>query len=754
MARVTRKSVLFADKAADWTIRIGGLLVIFAVLGIMVFLFRVVWPLFQGGQVIRSHFLETEKSEPAIFSAIDEYSALLLKLLPSDKIELQHLQTGKVLQTIAWEGEEISAVSAPLGSGEIALAFANGEVRLGRLGFKNRVLPLPDKLPGEALENGDSWQEDRLYSRIPGKQIRETRLDFSLDEPLRLSENRIIALDYRLSGTLERPSKAFAILDAKGQIKISLAESKTNMLTRKTQIRLSSSQLPALPDDFIPKYLLLSEKADQLYVTSTQGEILRFDCRDFKNPQLVERIKLLDQGQEVGDIQFLNGGQALILGTAQGEVRVYFRLPDPQNPGQDKLTLIHRLEAHQAAVNRIIPSSRSRMFLTAAENGEVWLRHSTTAQVLLKLQGSSKSQLLALSPRDNAIFAQEERRKMLWEINVPHPETNWNAIFGKVWYEGYSEADYVWQSSSGNDSFEPKLSLIPLIFGTIKAAFYSLLFAVPIAILAAIYSSEFLSPKIREIIKPSVELMASLPSVVLGFIAALVLAPVIENNLLALLLSFLLIPLALLVSGHFWARFPVAWERFKFPIVMLIIIAAAALAFVLASLLKQAGFETSGGLFSSYVQRNTLVVGMIMGFAVIPLIYTLAEDALSSVPDHLRASSLACGATPWQTATRVILPAAASGIFAAIMVGLGRAVGETMIVVMAAGNTPVIDWNIFNGLRALSANIAVELPEAVKDDTLYRVLFLAALSLFAMTFVINTLAEVVRQFFRKKTAGL
>ena len=167
-------------------------------------------------------------------------------------------------------------------------------------------------------------------------------------------------------------------------------------------------------------------------------------------------------------------------------------------------------------------------------------------------------------------------------------------------------------------------------------------------------------------------------------------------------------------------------------------------------MLTAIGLDVRGGVVSTYVQRNTLVVGFAMGFAVIPIVYTISEDALNSVPEHLRAASLACGATPWQTATRVILPTAMSGVFAAIMVGMGRAVGETMIVVMAAGNTPIMEWNIFSGLRALSANIAVELPEAVKDGTLYRTLFLAALTLFIMTFVVNTLAEVVRQRFRKR----
>jgi phosphate transport system permease protein len=173
-----------------------------------------------------------------------------------------------------------------------------------------------------------------------------------------------------------------------------------------------------------------------------------------------------------------------------------------------------------------------------------------------------------------------------------------------------------------------------------------------------------------------------------------------------------------------------------------------------ASLLTLIGFDPRGGIVDTYAQRNALVVGFIMGFAVIPNIYTLAEDALNSVPAHLRSASLACGATPWQTAMWVILPTAASGVFSASMIGMGRAVGETMIVVMAAGNTPIMEWNIFSGLRTLSANIAIELPEAVKDETNYRVLFLAALTLFVMTFIINTFAELIRQRFRKRAFQL
>ena len=153
-------------------------------------------------------------------------------------------------------------------------------------------------------------------------------------------------------------------------------------------------------------------------------------------------------------------------------------------------------------------------------------------------------------------------------------------------------------------------------------------------------------------------------------------------------------------------------------------------------------------------EADALVVGIAMGFAVIPTIFSIAEDAVFTVPKHLTQGSLALGATPWQTLTRVVLLTASPGIFSAVMIGFGRAVGETMIVLMATGNSPVVNFNIFEGMRTLSANIAVELPETAVDSTHYRILFLAGLVLFVITFAVNTIAELVRQRLRQRYSSL
>ncbi|HHN75331.1 MAG TPA: ABC transporter permease subunit, partial [Acidobacteria bacterium] len=251
----------------------------------------------------------------------------------------------------------------------------------------------------------------------------------------------------------------------------------------------------------------------------------------------------------------------------------------------------------------------------------------------------------------------------------------------------------------------------------------------------------------------------------LGFLAGLWLAPRIERSFTGLLLALLLIPLAVAAAGLAFDRLPRALRARLRPgtevlLYGVVILLAAGTATALAGPTERLFF---GGSFTQWLvdtsgipfdQRNAIIVGLAMGFAVIPIIFSVSEDAFSNVPRNLISGSLALGANRWQTVTRIVLPTASPGIFSAIMIGFGRAVGETMIVLMATGNTPIMEWNPFNGFRTLSANIAVEIPEAPFGGTLYRTLFLSALLLFLLTFAVNTLAEVVRSRLRRRYANL
>jgi phosphate transport system permease protein len=852
----TKASVLFFDKVADWTITLGGLFVILAVAGIMVFLVQVVVPLFQGAEVrSQGAFALPPAQHPAMAIRMDEFQTVLAEVDGDGRVRLSHLGSGAALAGLPTAFQTpATAFASSLDGQDLMFGFADGTVRFARLRLTSLVLPESEMPSGlTQLSERDFTDGQIVYSKIAGHQVRRTGLLFDVEEPQTVAPQGVAveAIDYRVGGTEERPIRAFVIRDANGEVRLNLATTRTNMMTQKTTTEVEETVLPGLPKGFATAGLLVNDRGDQVYVAGHDGTVYRYDARNLQAPVLAEVFDLVPGQAKLTGLNYLVGEQSLAVASDDGTANIYFRLPAVEKGGADNFTLVktHELERQPGGIVALVPSPRGKIFLTADAKGGLWLRHSTSEQTLLKLQmpeGAGVPAGLAVSPRGDGVLAIDANRKAhLWRIAVPHPETTLGTLFGKVWYEGYEAPAFTWQSSSGTDSFEAKFSLVPLIFGTMKATIYSLLFAVPIALLGAIYTSEFVHFKVRSLVKPAMEMMASLPSVVLGFIAALVMAPIVETWLAAVFLGFLMLPLSLLVAAYLWQLVPgpiarrlggvvkfilmfavlgigfelsfllsgpfealffsgdmklwangtigsdvpfltlLLWPLAYFLLTVLLArleeagllrsspqghdlkaglfsffrwcalaLAAGLASWILAMLLSGFGVGARGGVIDTYVQRNTLVVGFAMGFAVIPLIYTLAEDALNSVPEHLRAASLACGATPWQTAISVILPAAVSGVFAAVMVGMGRAVGETMIVVMAAGNTALLDWNVFNGLRALSANIAVELPEAVKDDTLYRVLFLAALTLFAMTFVVNTLAEIIRQRFRKKSVAL
>lgn len=241
-----------------------------------------------------------------------------------------------------------------------------------------------------------------------------------------------------------------------------------------------------------------------------------------------------------------------------------------------------------------------------------------------------------------------------------------------------------WQPVSG----DPKYGLLPLVLGSLKVTLVAIFLASPLAILAALFTSSFAPKRVREFLKPAIELLAGFPSVVIGFFALVTMATLIQ---------------------------------------------------------KAFGF--------SY-RLNALVGGVAMALAVIPIVYTIAEDALTAVPRFMTEASLALGATRWQTAIFVTLPAATPGVFAAILLGFGRAFGETMIVLMATGNAALMGWSLIEPVRTMSATIGAEMAEVVFGETHYHVLFLIGAILFIFTFALNAVAEVfIRERLLKRFRG-
>ncbi|MDH5670305.1 MAG: ABC transporter permease subunit, partial [Nitrospira sp.] len=509
--------------------------------------------------------------------------------------------------------------------------------------------------------------------------------------------------------------------------------------------------------------LSLGSHAEALVVGTGEGRLYHFDIREPDQPVLVGNSQGSDTGEAITALTYLMGDQAFVVGGAAGKVTVWMPVREHPNSNVTEMREVHRFSPHANAVTDITISQRDKGFVTVDAAGEMRLHHSTSEQTLLYLdsgQGTSRS--VYFTPKaDGLIGLTDSDRLIHYDVKNHHPEITWRTLFLPVWYESYDQPDLVWQSSSGSDDFEPKFSLTPLIFGTVKGTIYALLLAVPLAVLAAIYTAMFMHPDLRAKLKPTIEIMAALPTVVLGFLAGLWFAPVLEHYFPAITGLTVMIPLAVVGSAALYLMLPISVRHRVRPGVEALLMMPVIIGVVWWCLANNGWWETvlfdgryklwlETTLGLRYDQRNAIVVGLAMGFAIIPIIYSISEDALSNVPKNLIAGSLALGATRWQTLVRLVLVSASPGIFSALMIGLGRAVGETMIVLMATGNTPIMDWSLFNGFRTLSANIAVEVPEAPHGGTLYRTLFLAGLLLFVVTFLINAVAELIRQRLRAK----
>ena len=731
VSRTRTSRRLLLDRLASRTVVVGGIAIICAICAILFVIVGEIWPLFRPARVETAGRFSAPAPAPGQTLAVDEYRETAAVVTARGQLALVPLRDGmSAASPIALEGLGAAGVTAVgrYGADRFAVGTDDG-----------RVVPF-------TLTYDVTY--DAGVRRVTAKAVFEPPVLFDPDQ--------------------HRPIRAVAAAAAPGG-PITVAQIGPREIVMETVVekkaliggtrREESRRALSVPIEGEVTALQIDGRGDDLLVGTSTGQLVRYDLRDRDQPRAAETVTV--GASPVSALAFLIGDRTLIVGQEDGAVSSWQVVP-PETGGARRLTRVNDFAPHHAAIVAVSVSRRDKGFVTADARGTVKLHYGTSGQSLLTFGGPAALRAVSFAPKADGVLAIDANGALAqWRLDNPHPEVTLKTLFGKVWYEGYSRPEWVWQSTGGTDDFESKLSLTPLIYGTLKGTIYALLFAVPLALFAALYVSEFMHPVLKGYVKPVVELMAALPSVVLGFLAGLWLAPVVERVVPGIFMLALVEPAMILAALLLWRAVPIAVRgrlRSGSEVFLLlpVVVCGAWAAFALGGLMEQQllSGDYRGWLLSAlgltYDQRNSLVVGVAMGFAVVPIIFTIAEDALANVPPHLRAGSLALGATRWQTAVRIVLPTASPGIFSAVMIGLGRAVGETMIVLMATGNTPVMDANIFSGFRALSANVAVELPEAPEGGTLFRVLFVAAFLLFCLTFALNTAAEMIRLRLRRR----
>lgn len=736
-----RRIRMFKNGLSRWGITAAGFGVVLSLATIFIYLFYEVMPIFKGAEISHETTFELPGETPSLHLTIERYQELGLNFDASGQVTFFELDSGAVRYQDDVAGNPGATIST-FAKGEdigglVGFGYDDGSVNLVRAEYQ---VTFPDDVRLITPSVGRPYGQAPIQLDPEGQAITH----------LSVQENT-------------RGARAAILVGYTSDHRLVTARLTTreNLFTGEVETQVSRGVLPTLPAP--PQTILVDKDMRSVFVADTAGYLHYIDIRNPREAALVHSIRAAE-GEYITAMDFLVGSVSIIVGTDQGTLSQWFLVRDDEN--NRVLVRIRDFKSHNAAITHIAPEHTRKGFIVGDANGTVGVHYGTSARTLLQQQmqdGPVKG--LALSPVNRRLMVLDQSNNLqVNELWNRHPQISFSALWNKVWYEGRSDPEYIWQSSSASDEFESKFSLIPLSIGTLKAAFFAMLFAMPLAIMGAIYTAYFMTPKLRGMVKPTIEIMEALPTVILGFLAGLWLAPFMENNLPAVFSLLIGMPIIMLLMAFLWRflplylrnRIPGGWEAaILVPVVLLFGWAMVTLSPYIEVWFFDGSMRqwfTENGI--TYDQRNAMVVGVAMGFAVIPTIYSIAEDAVFNVPRHLTQGSLALGATPWQTVLGVVIPTASPGIFSAIMIGFGRAVGETMIVLMATGNSPIVNFNIFEGMRTLSANIAVELPETAVGSTHFRILFLAALVLLTFTFILNTIAEVVRQRLRKRYSSL
>lgn len=731
-----RRTRLLRDILARVGVSLAGFAVIGSLALIIVYMFYQAAPAFQAPAVTVAAQSVAEVGEPSRLALLQpRQSTRALSINAAGDLDLVDPVSAKKIQQFSLVPDAAAltsaTVSATTGSW-LATAFADGHIQLFQV-IPSFILQ-PGAAPVKALFPSKGYLLDLQGAAIDALAVRAT--GNQLFSVVITADHRLLLAAFDL---VKQPDESFIV---------------------------SASQvipLPALESEALPHKLHLSRNGDYVVVADNLGYLNLVDLRNWQVPQQATRVRATSTS--INALQGLPGDVSIITGDALGQLLQWFVVTTPE--GEMTLQPVREFQAMPGGVTSIAAESARRGFLVADNKGYLGIYYVSSVAALLQKKIAAQGEISQISmSADNqrALLTTEAGELIGLQIRNTHPDVSLSSLWQKTHHEGRAAPDYVWQATSTDDTYDAKMSLVPLTLGTLKAALYAMLFAIPLGVMAAIYTACFMHPRHRERVKPAIEMMEALPTVIIGFLAGIWFAPVIEQHLVLFFTLLIVIPTGFVLFGFAFSQLPAGLHerlsRGREALLLLIpLVLLSLFCVVVAPLIEQVFFAGDMRIWLSaqgmdYQQRNALVIGVAMGFAIIPTVFTLSEEALFSVPRHLSQGSMALGATAWQTLYYVILPTASAGILSAIMLGFGRAVGETMIILMASSNSPLVNMNLFEGFRGLTSTLAVELPEAASGSSHFRVLFIAALVLLVLTFAVNTIAELIRQRIRKQYKNL
>ena len=495
-----RRARALKDKAATGGITVGGITVIIAIVLIFFYLLSEVIPLFQGASMERqaSYSVPAKEAGKSVFVTMEEQAEIGLRVTDQGQAVFFNTKDGSVADQFALaipEGVQVTSfTTATKASNVLALGLSDGTALLFR--HKYRITyPNDQRHIAPLIEY--PYGEEPLVIDASGAPL--TKLMLRDDEDTML----------------------VSAIDDNGKLKAVRFQKEEDFITEEITLEAETLDFPVTGKTISQAGVTIDQR--WLFAIDESNALVVFRLGD--EVELHSQLDLIP-GSVVTEMKFLLGGISLLLGDDQGRLSQWFLVRDEQLGW--KLSFIRDFDALSGAIEHIEPEHRRKGFVAVDSQGQMSIYNTTARRTVYSQSLADDSvAMVGISPRANALLVEDAQGQLhFWHIDNEHPEISWSSLWQKVWYESYPEPDYIWQSSASTNDFEPKMSLMPLTFGTLKAAFYAMLLAAPLAICGAIYTAHFMAPAMRRKVKPLIELMEALPTVILGFLAGLMVSAI------------------------------------------------------------------------------------------------------------------------------------------------------------------------------------------------------------------------------------